>query len=66
MSGAPVFVGSGILAKGVVSGSYHPEKRSFGCLVAPVMSIKLRGVQSLIELMDSGNEGMAKVSGSGL
>jgi hypothetical protein len=66
MSGAPVFVGSGILAKGVVSGSYHPEKRSFGCLVSPVMSIKLRGGQSLIELMNSGNVGIAKIVGFGL
>jgi hypothetical protein len=66
MSGGPILVGSGILAKGVVSRSWQDEKFATGCLIAPIMSIALAAVRkSLLELMMTGNEGMAVFQGGG-
>jgi hypothetical protein len=65
MSGSPILVGSGILAKGVVSRSGQDDNFATGCLVAPVMRIPLRQGKSLLELMKSGNEGMAVFHGGG-
>jgi hypothetical protein len=66
MSGGPILVGSGILAKGVVSRSWQDEKFATGCLIAPIMSITLAAVRkSLLELMMTGNEGMAVFQGGG-
>lgn len=66
MSGAPILVGSGIMTKGIVSRSWQDENHASGCLVAPVMSLKLQDNKSLFELMKSGNEGIAQIYGADL
>jgi hypothetical protein len=59
MSGSPILVGSGVLTKGVVSRSWQDENLASGCLVGPIMGIKLRLGKSILELMGTGNEGIA-------
>ncbi len=67
MSGSPILVGGGIITKGVVSRSLGSnENHASGCLIAPMMALPLIGDKSLLDLMNSGNEGIAKIHGSGL
>ena len=66
MSGAPILVGGGIMTKGIVSRSWQDEKHATGCLVAPVMGLELRDNKSLLDLMKSGNEGIAQIYGADL
>jgi hypothetical protein len=66
MSGAPILVGSGILAKGVVSRSWQDERRASGGLIAPMMDLGLANGKSLIQIIRDGSEGMAQVMGRGL
>lgn len=66
MSGSPILVGGGILAKGVVSRSWQDENHASGCLVAPMMKVPLRSGKSLLDLMKDGNEGIAQVMGGDL
>ncbi|MCB1783108.1 MAG: trypsin-like peptidase domain-containing protein [Alphaproteobacteria bacterium] len=69
MSGSPILVGSGILTKGVVSRSLGAdENHATGCLVAPAMTLELEsyGGKSLLDLMNTGNEGIAKFRGPNL
>lgn len=66
MSGSPILVGGGIITKGVVSRSWQNEKHASGCLIAPMMSLPLIGGKSLLDLINSGNEGIAKFQGLGL
>jgi hypothetical protein len=66
MSGSPILVGGGILTKGVVSRSWQDENYASGCLIASMMSLPLVSERSLLDLMNSGNEGIAKIQGSGL
>jgi hypothetical protein len=66
MSGSPILVGSGILAKGVVSRSWHGENHASGCLIAPILGIQTPMGKSLLELMTAGNEGIANFRGSGI
>jgi len=66
MSGSPILVGSGILTKGIVSRSWQDEKHASGCLVAPVMQLKLQNDKSLLDLMNFGNEGIAKIQAEGI
>jgi hypothetical protein len=67
MSGSPILVGGGIITKGVVSRSLGSnENHASGCLIAPMMNLPLIEGKSLLDLMNSGNEGIAKISGPGL
>ena len=67
MSGSPILVGGGIITKGVVSRSLGSnENHASGCLIAPMMNLPLIGGKSLLNLMNGGNEGIAKFLGPGL
>jgi trypsin-like peptidase len=67
MSGSPIFVGGGIITKGIVSRSLGSnENHASGCLIAPMMSLPLMDNKSLLDLMKSGNEGIANIHGAGL
>jgi hypothetical protein len=67
MSGSPILVGTGIITKGVVSRSLGSnENHASGCLIAPMMSLPLIDNKSLLDLMKSGNEGIANFQGAGL
>ena len=66
MSGAPVLVGSGIITKGIVSRSWQDERRASGGLIAPMMGLKLANGKNLLQIMQDGNEGMARIVGAGL
>jgi hypothetical protein len=65
MSGAPILVGSGIITKGVVSRSWQDEKRASGGLIAPMMGLSLSAAngRSLLQIMQDGKEGMARMMG---
>jgi hypothetical protein len=67
MSGSPILVGGGIITKGVVSRSLGSnENHASGCLIAPMMGLPLINNKSLLDLMKSGNEGIANIHGAGL
>ncbi|MEZ5822301.1 MAG: serine protease [Xanthobacteraceae bacterium] len=66
MSGAPVLVGSGIITKGVVSRSWQDERRASGGLIAPMMGLSLTSGKSLIQIVQDGTEGMARMMGQDL
>src|ERR1700733_3658996 len=66
MSGSPILVGGGILTKGLVSRSWQGEKLATGCLIAPTMSLPLVHGKSLLDLINGGNEGIAKFYGRDL
>lgn len=66
MSGSPILVGEGVLTKGVVSRSWQGERYATGCLIAPMMSLPFGDGNSLLKLQTSGNEGIARIHGSGL
>jgi Trypsin-like peptidase domain len=66
MSGSPILVGSGILTKGVISRSWQGENFASGCLVAPIMGLKLPAGKSILELIATGNEGIADFRASGI
>lgn len=67
MSGSPILVGGGIMTKGVVSRSLGSnENHASGCLIAPILGLKLSNEKSLLDLMNGGNEGIAKIQGQGL
>jgi Trypsin-like peptidase domain len=67
MSGGPILVGGGVITKGVVSRSLgSTQNHASGCLIAPMMGAPLVHGKSLLDLMNSGNEGIAKFQGPGL
>ncbi len=66
MSGAPILVGGGVMTKGIVSRSWQGENYASGCLITPVMELKLQDNKSLSDLMKSGNEGIAQIYGTDL
>lgn len=66
MSGSPILVGGGILTKGVVSRSWQDESHATGCLVASVMHLPLARNKSLLDMISSGEEGIAHMIGAGL
>lgn len=66
MSGSPILVGSGILAKGVVSRSWQGENSASGCLIAPVLALPLQSGSNLLQLISDGNEGIANFRTSGI
>lgn len=67
MSGSPVLVGGGVITKGVVSRSLGlGEKHASGCLIAPMLDLKLVHGKSLLDMMNNGEEGIAQMIGAGL
>ena len=67
MSGSPILVGEGILTKGVVSRSLGSnDNHASGCLIVPVMGLPMIDNKSLLDLIRSGNEGIANIQGAGL
>ena len=67
MSGSPILVGEGIITKGVVSRSLGSnDNHASGCLIVPIMGLPLFDDKSLLDLMRSGNEGIANIQGAGL
>lgn len=66
MSGGPIFGAEGAVVRGVVSRSFSGEKHAYGSMLGPVMQLPLRGAETLKSMMESGNEGIAKVQGTGL
>jgi hypothetical protein len=66
MSGSPILVGGGIITKGVVSRSWQDENHASGCLIAPMMSLRVIGEKSLLDLMKNGAEGIGHFIGAGL
>ncbi|MBR0828993.1 trypsin-like peptidase domain-containing protein [Bradyrhizobium manausense] len=67
MSGSPILVGEGILTKGVVSRSLGSnDNHASGCLIVPMMGLPIIENKSLLDLMRSGNEGIANIQGAGL
>lgn len=66
MSGAPILVGSGIVTKGVVSRSWQDEKHASGGLIAPTLGLPLVSEKTLLQMMQDGTEGIARVMGRGL
>jgi hypothetical protein len=61
MSGSPIIT-NGIVGRSLGSTDNHAS----GCLIAPMMNLPLVGDKSLLDLMNGGNEGIAKMIGSGL
>ena len=66
MSGGPILVGGGILTKGVVSRSWENENHATGCLIAPMMTLPVVDGTSLLDLQQSGNEGIVRIQGPDL
>ena len=66
MSGGPIMGAGGAVARGVVSRSFSGEKHAYGAMLGPVMHLPLSKGISLKEMMNSDNEGIAKVQGQGL
>jgi hypothetical protein len=70
MSGAPIFGAQGAVIRGVVSRSFSNERHAFGAMLGPAMHLpldepSLKG-RTLRTLMESGNEGLARIQGIGL
>ena len=67
MSGGPILVGPGILAKGVVSRGWQDDNYGSGCLIAPIMGLDLSTLKkSISQLMTTGNEGIAHFQSGGI
>jgi hypothetical protein len=70
MSGAPIFGANGAVIRGVVSRSFSGERHAFGAMLGPAMHLPLHDPlnddRTLRTLMESGNEGIARIHGMGL
>ena len=66
MSGGPIFGADGAVVRGVISRSFSGEKHAYGAMLGPVIHLPLAEDMSLKKMMDSGNEGIAEIQGSGL
>lgn len=69
MSGAPIFGAGGAVIRGVVSRSFSGERHAFGAMLGPAMHLPLNdppNKATLRTLMESGNEGIARIHGTGL
>jgi hypothetical protein len=70
MSGAPIFGANGAVIRGVVSRSFSGERHAFGAMLGPAMHLSLHeppnNEKTLRTLMESGNEGIARIHGMGL
>lgn len=68
MSGSPIFDEEGIYVHGVVSkgveGENGPEPLGFGSMIYPALNVPIKGRngKTLLELMEDGEDGMARVS----
>lgn len=66
MSGGPIFGGDGAVVRGVISSSFSGEKHAYGAMIGPMMHWPLAGGMTLRQMMNSGNEGIARIQGAGL
>lgn len=66
MSGGPILGGDGAVVRGVISRSFSGERHAYGAMLGPAMRLPLAEGMTLREMMNSGNEGIAKVQGEGL
>jgi hypothetical protein len=66
MSGAPIFGADGAVVRGVVSRSFSGQRHAYGAMIGPSLRLPLGGGTTLQSLMESGNEGIARVQGVGL
>jgi hypothetical protein len=66
MSGGPIFGAQGAVVRGVISRSYSGDLHASGAMLGPTMHVPLIEAKTLKEMMESGNEGMAKIQGQGL
>jgi hypothetical protein len=66
MSGGPILGGDGAVVRGVISRSFSGEKHAYGAMLGPMMRLPLAEGVTLREMMNSGNEGIAKIRGEGL
>lgn len=66
MSGGPILGAEGTVVRGVVSQSFSGEKHAYGAMLGPVMHLPLIGDVTLRSMMETGNEGIARVQGQGL
>jgi hypothetical protein len=66
MSGGPILGDHGSVVRGVVSRSFSKEKHAYGAMPGPAMRLPLIEGETLKDMMESGNEGIAQVHGQGL
>jgi hypothetical protein len=66
MSGGPIFGGDGVVVRGVISRSCSGERHAYGAMLGPAMRLPLAKDMTLREMMNSGQEGIAKIQGEGL
>jgi hypothetical protein len=66
MSGGPIFGADGAVVRGVVSRSFSGESHGYGAMLGPIMHLALGERGTLKDLMDSGNEGIARFKGRGI
>ena len=66
MSGGPILGGDGAVVRGVVSRSFSGEKHAYGAMLGPAMHLPLMEGKTLKKMMESENEGIAKIRGVGL
>ncbi len=66
MSGGPILGGDGAVVRGVISRSFSGEKHAYGAMLGPAMHLPLAEGMTLKQIMNSGNEGIAKIQGVGL
>jgi len=66
MSGGPILGADGAVVRGVISRSYSGERHAYGAMLGPAMGLPLAEGTTLREMMNPGNEGIAKIQGEGL
>lgn len=66
MSGGPILGADGAVVRGVISRSFSGEKHAYGAMLGPIVNLPLEQDTTLKKMMDSGNEGIAKIHGLGL
>lgn len=66
MSGGPILGGDGAVVRGVISRSFSGERHAYGAMLGPATTLPLAEGTTLKEMMNSGNEGIAKIQGDGL
>jgi hypothetical protein len=66
MSGCPIFGAQGAVVRGVVSRSFSGDLHAYGAMLGPTCYAPLTGDKTVKQMMESGNEGMARIQGTGL
>jgi len=66
MSGGPIFGADGAVVRGIVSRSFSGERHAYGAMLSPAIHLPLIGNNTLKSMMETGNEGIAKIVGAGL